>query len=180
MRRRSIPYAAMACGALALVGLGSLAAPQARASGEEAYLQRFAGQWSASGKVRENAQASNRQVSCALEGSSSDTGAAIRGTCRALGIFTRDISVELRFEPQTGRYSGVYNGSPAGPVQLSGTRSGNVLTLDATWPKEINGDRAATMIIRNPQPGRFTFLVVDRVEDGGPIETMTNLTVAAL
>jgi hypothetical protein len=175
MDRKPIPALAMA-----IFILGATGAYGDGSDGEKAYLSRFEGKWNATGKVRENAQASTKQVSCRLDGTNAGNSAAIRGTCRAHGIFTREIGVDLEFNSDTGRYTGVYIGSSAGPVRLSGTRSGTVLTLNATWPKPVNGDRSATMVIRNPGPGRFTFLVIDKVDGSGPIETMTNLNVAAL
>ena len=165
---------------IAILVSGVAAASGQDADGEKAYLSKFEGKWTATGNVRRNAKSSGNQVKCSMSGSTSATAAQLSGTCTAMAVFSRQISADLKFDPASGRYSGVYTGSAIGPARLSGTRNGDVLTLNVTWPKPVNGDTVATMIIRNSDPGRFTFLVVDRVDETGPIETMTNLTFAAL
>jgi hypothetical protein len=147
-------------------------------SGESAFLAGFTGTWNASGMVRRNAESSGNNVTCKMNGSHDQLSASFSGTCRAMAVFTRTISAELKVDPNTGRYTGVYTGSAIGPAQLSGTRSGNVITLNVTWPKPVNGDTAATMVIRSLGADRFTFLVADRVAPGGPVETMSNLTLS--
>lgn len=149
---------------------------QAEAASESSFLSRFQGQWHASGLVRRNARSDGNQVTCTMSGSHGASSVSIGGTCRAYLIFTREIRADLSYDPRTGRYSGTYVGSRIGPASLSGRRFGDTVTLAIRWPKPVNGDTQATMIIRSLGSDAFRFVVTDHVAPGGPVETMTDLT----
>lgn len=172
------PMSKMPLFAFAVVLAFSSAGPLRAQSGEAEYLSRFSGQWQASGLVRRNATSAPNKVSCKMAGNHRQNRAGVGGTCRAALIFKREISADLNYDPVNDRYTGVYKGSTIGPARLSGTRKGDVLTLNVRWPKPVNGDHHATMIINNPDRGAFSFIVIDKVAPDGPVEQMTNLTFA--
>ena len=154
----------------ALAGTPALAQSDAAAFGK-----RFDGSWSGGGTVRTSADSAERSVSCSVKGSSTATSVDVSGTCRAAVIVTRKIGASLTLDPATGRYTGTYTGSVIGPARLSGTRQGNRVNLVVTWPKAVNGDTTANMTITNAGDGRFSFVVTDRAEPGGPNVTVTRV-----
>lgn len=172
--RRPAVSGALLAAPLVVAGLG-LAAP---ALGGDVFLARFDGEWSGTGHVQPNAESAVHQVTCRTTGTSSPTALSVKGTCSAYLVFTREVAVDVRLDPVTGRYTGTYVGSPAGPAALSGVRSGNTLRLDIAWPKEINGDRTAHLAITSLGEGRFELTLTDQLEPGGPRETTTRLRFA--
>ena len=157
----------------------SLAVPILPAQADEAaFLSRFDGRWSGGGSMKPTARAPNVPLDCSAKG---DTGArtlSIGGKCSAL-ILSRNLSADLKFDPATGRYSGTYfTEGDAAPAALNGTRAGDALVLAVKWPKPVNGDSDATMIIRNEGQGKFSFTVRDAVEPGGATITTANFTLS--
>lgn len=144
----------------------------------DVFLARFDGEWSGSGHVQPNAESSTHKVTCRTSGSSSPTALSVKGTCSAYMVFTRNVAVDVKLDPASGRYTGTYVGSPAGPAALSGVRVGDTLRLDITWPKEINGDRSARLAITSLGEGRFELTLTDELEPGGKRETTTRLRFA--
>ena len=144
---------------------------------EAAFFTRFAGSFTGSGDVRRNARAGAHQVDCTLTGAPTASGITIAGECGA-SIFSRKVSAEIVFDPATGTYSGTYVGSSAGPARLWGKRRGDEVVLVITWPKLVNGDTKATMIIRNSGNGRLAISVIDAVHPGGPQAEVTNLALS--
>lgn len=153
----------------------ALAPSMASAQSTEAdYLKRFNGSFFGDGTVRTKASGSDHSVTCTVKGKTTATTASLNGTCRAAIIFSRKIGADLKVD-SSGRYTGTYIGSKIGPAQLNGTRTGNTLNLIVTWPKEVNGDKNATMTITNDGRGGFTFIVADRKTRGGPVVKTTSV-----
>ncbi len=164
--------------AAALAIAAPLTALAGTAIASDVFLARFDGEWSGSGHVQPNAESSTHQVTCRTSGSSSPTALSVKGTCSAYMVFTRNVAVDVRLDPASGRYTGTYIGSPAGPAALSGVRVGDTLKLDITWPKEINGDRSARLAITSLGEGRFELTLTDQLEPGGPRQATTRLSFA--
>ncbi|WP_185982773.1 hypothetical protein [Aureimonas mangrovi] len=134
------------------------------ASAEADYLTRFEGQFSGSGTVQRDVDPQPRRVSCQVNGTlPSETELDISGSCRAAVVFTRQIGAQIRYDPSSESFSGVYIGGATGPAQLSGGRlSGDTLTMTLTYPAPVFGDSTATMTIRAGSNG-FSFTVTDQV-----------------
>jgi hypothetical protein len=154
-----------------LLAVATFAAPLSLPSpghaAEADYLKRFSGSWSGSGTVQRDAAEDPNRVRCSMRGSPSENEVSISGTCRAAVVFSRKISADLRFDPGSKRYTGTYTGSVIGPAKLSGSRRGDAVVLTITWPKPVNGDRTATMTIRNDGGGQLGITVMDEAPDGG-------------
>ena len=152
------------------------AAGQATAQ-EDDFLARFAGSWSGSGTVQRNIDSDPAKVSCNLTGQGGGNSASVSGTCRAMAIFSRNIGIDLSYDPGSERYSGTYTGSRIGPARVSGKRSGDALNLTITWPKPVNGDTTAQMTIQNAGNGRLSVAVSDEAPGGGRVQT-TSMSLA--
>ena len=146
----------------------ALVAPEAE------FLSRFAGSFFGSGQIQRSATQSPNNVRCTLTGQASDSGIAISGKCRSF-IFSRRIGADIRYDRQTGRYSGVYVGAAMGPAQLAGRRRGDAVVLTVTWPEPVNGDTKATMTIVNPGDRSLLITVTDRLKVGGKAAEVTHL-----
>lgn len=156
----------------ALAAVLSLSATGAIA--QDAFNQRFSGQFSGTGTVLRPGEEQPRRVSCNVTGTGDEDSVGLDGTCRAAVIFSRAISADLRFDPRTNRYSGIYNGSKNGPAQLSGQRQGDTVRLAIAYRAPINGDRVAMMMLRSEGDRRFRITVVDKV--GGRDRETTDIT----
>ncbi len=150
-------------------------APQASAS-EAEFFGRFAGSFSGSGEVRRNASSSPNEVTCTVTGQPSENRIAITGRC-GVAMFSRQISADIRYDPATGRYSGVYVGAAVGPARLSGARHGDAVVLTITWPKPVNGDTNATMTIKNSGNRQLAITVTDEFQPGGAKAQVTQLAL---
>lgn len=171
--RFSLPrLAAFAVAAAATV---SLTLPAGAAEAD--FLSRFQGSFSGGGLVQRNAAEKPNQVTCTLTGHPTSTGVTMSGKCGAF-IFSRSIRADIRYDPASGRYSGVYEGSAIGPARLSGKRSGDAVVLTITWPKPVNGDTKATMTIRNDGSGRLAITVTDKIAPGGASAHVTQLALS--
>lgn len=155
--------------------VAAMASGAAFAASESGYLNRFGGEWSGSGVVQPNMNEGRHNVSCSAVGKASATSASIDGSCSAYLVFTRDVGASLTLDPETGQYTGTYVGSPIGPAQLAGSRQGNSLVLEMTWPKDVNGDRSSQMTITNTSETGFVIKIQDRLGKDGPVETTTAL-----
>ncbi len=155
---------------------GSIALPPQAAALETEFFDRFAGSFSGSGEVRRSANENPNQVQCTLTGRPSASGISISGKCGAF-IFSRDISADIRYDPATGRYSGVYVGAKIGPARLSGVRHGDAVVMTITWPKPVNGDTKATMTIRNAGNGKLAITVSDRPRPTAPEGEVTRIAL---
>ncbi len=144
---------------------------------ETNFLSRFEGKWSGGGSMKPTAKAPSVPLDCVANGNSSARTLSLGGKCSAL-ILSRVLSADLKYDPATNRYTGVYITAGDPPAALSGTRAGDALVLAVKWPKPVNGDSDATMIIRNAGQGKFSFTVRDAVEPGGPTVTTANFTLS--
>jgi hypothetical protein len=163
----------------ALIGLALGGLVASAHAGETDFLSRFAGSFAGSGQVMRNANEGANQVECTLTGQPSANGVSMAGQCGAF-IFSKSISADIRYDPASGRYSGVYNGSSIGPAALHGRRKGNAVVLTITWPEPVNGDTKATMTIHNSGNGRLAITITDKVAPGGPTAKVTSLALARL
>lgn len=136
-------------------------------------LDRLEGRWSGKGTIQRNLDASPTRVSCDMTGDASSGGFDLKGACRA-AIFTRPVGASLR---RSGNgYIGSYVGSRIGPASLSGRPTGDAVSLAIVWPREVNGDRNATMTIQSLGPDRFRITVTDRSPTTGRQVRTTDLT----
>jgi hypothetical protein len=162
----------LSCGLLMslwLVG-GSGAAP--------AVLDRYTGSFSASGTILEGPNANSHQVRCHFTASRQGAaGLSLRGTCRAYLIISRSVSVDLAWDPQSGRVTGTYTGSRVGTAQLTGRQMGADFDLTLQWPKPLYGDTTANMSVASLDPDRFRVVVMDRIGLNGPVRATTDLTL---
>lgn len=161
----------------ALAAAFSLTAAPALAQGADGdFLKQFGGAFAGSGGVRTAADSSPWNVKCKISGTSTATTVSLDGTCTAAAIVSRKIGADLKVDP-SGNYTGTYTGSKIGPAALSGRRKGDSVVLNVTWPKPVNGDTKATMIITTTGNG-FTFAVDDLNQPGGSTVRMTDIKLA--
>jgi hypothetical protein len=145
---------------------------------EADFLERFRGAWSGSGKVQREGTSQPRQVTCSVTGIPAENRISAQGSCRAVVIFSRPIGVDLAYNPGSGTYSGTYTGSQIGPARLSGSRKGDVVNLRIEWPRPVNGDTQAAMVIRNDGQGRLRITVADNLIPGGPVQQTSEIVLA--
>ena len=146
-------------------------------AGEADFQKRFSASWSGGGQVLRDADRDPKpaKVACSLDGSSGGDAIEVSGTCRAYLLFARPFAARVRFDPSSGRYTGIYSGAPSGPAQLSGMRRGDTLDLTITWAKPVNGDRTAWLTIRN-DGRRLAVRLTDQAK--GRMVTTTDLVFA--
>ncbi len=158
-----------------VAGGAATAAPGRQAALATEFLSRFQGAWKGSGFVV-HPIAGRQNVRCDFHGTSSGNSVSIDGTCRAMLLFSRHLSADLTFSPATGRYSGIYRGAKVGPARLDGLRQGDSLRLTVTWPKPVNGDTTAEMIISNAGKGDFRLEMLDSVRPGTATQMTTDVS----
>lgn len=142
---------------------------------ESDFLERFAGPWNGTGLVQRNPDADPQKVNCSLDGARTANRITIAGTCRAYLVFSRKVSAEILFDPETDRYVGTYIGSKVGPASLTGRRNGDAVDLTVLWPRPVHGDREARMRIQNGGDGSLRILVTDDYGKGE--ETVTDVSL---
>ena len=145
---------------------------------ETAFLERFRGTWAGSGKVQREGTSQPRQVTCSVTGNLAGNRISAQGTCRAVVIFSRPIGVDLASDPRSGTYRGIYTGSGIGPARLIGTRRGDAVNLRIEWPRPVNGDTQAAMVIRNDGQGQLRITVADNLTPGGPVQQTSEIVLA--
>lgn len=150
----------MGCGA---VGATMLASPVASAS----FMDALEGSWRGAGTALV-APVGNISARCTLDVSVTGGKSAFDGVCRK-GPFRRSLSLQLTSRDGV-TYSGTYDGTRAGAARLTGRRDGDTLSLTITWPKPVNGDRTATLVLKNRSGGRLQQRVFDIV-DGSTVVT---------
>ena len=136
---------------------------------ESDFLERFRGDWSGSGKVQRDGGSQPRHVTCSIMGRPTENRISAQGSCRAYLIFVRPVAIDVTYDPRSGTYHGTYTGARIGPARLSGTRSGDTLNLRIEWPRPVNGDTQAAMVIQNDGRGILRMTVADNLTPGGPI-----------
>lgn len=145
---------------------------------ETEFLERFRGNWAGSGKVQREGTSQPRQVTCSVVGNPVENRISAQGSCRAALVFSRSIGVDLVYDPRSGTYRGTYTGSRIGPARLTGTRTGDAVTLQIEWPRPVNGDTQAAMIIRNDGRGTLRITVADNLTPGGPTQRTSEISLA--
>jgi len=153
------------------IGLLSSAANAAEAG----YLDLFNGAWAGSGTVVKGSLP--WQVSCHATGEPSLNRIVIKGDCN-VAIISVAIAADITYDPATDRYSGTYIGAKVGPAHLSGKRSGSIVNLAITWPKPVNGDTRARMVIENDGHGSLRIMVSDNVAPGGPEQRTSDIVLS--
>ncbi|GAU80310.1 hypothetical protein BIWAKO_00196 [Bosea sp. BIWAKO-01] len=148
--------------------LAAFACNPARAA-ESDFLERFRGDWSGSGKVQRDGGSQPRHVTCSIMGRPTDNRISAQGSCRAYLIFVRPVAIDVTYDPRSGTYRGTYTGARIGPARLSGTRSGDALNFRIEWPRPVNGDTQAAMVIQNDGRGILRITILDNLTPGGPI-----------
>jgi hypothetical protein len=169
-RPRRVASAALLCAAT------SLPVPAASAA-EADFLDRFRGRWSGSGTVQREGRSPPRQVTCSVTGYPDENRLSIQGTCRAAVVFSRPVGADLTYDPRSGTYSGTYTGSRIGPARLTGSRSGDAVNLRIDWPRPVNGDTQAAMVIRNDGRGGLRLTVADNLSPGGPVQQTSEIVL---
>ena len=107
-------------------------------------------------------------------------GLSLRGTCWAYLIISRSVSVDLDWNPQSGRVTGTYTGSRVGTAQLTGRQIGAGFDLTIQWPKPLYGDTIAKLTVAPVDQDRFRVVVMDRIGVNGPVRATTDLTLVRL
>jgi hypothetical protein len=143
-----------------------------------AVLDRYAGSFVGSGTILEGPNADSHRVRCRFTASRQGaTGLSFRGACRAHLVISRSISVDLTWDPQSGRVTGTYTGSRVGKAQLTGKQMGADLDLTITWPKPLYGDTTANLRVDSVDADRFRIVVMDRIGVNGLVRATTELTL---
>jgi hypothetical protein len=150
-------------------------APFTAQAAEGEYIDRFGGNWSGTGTLIKGAIPF--QVNCRAAGAPETNRITIEGDC-SLAIASVRIAADITFDPKTGRYSGTYIGAKVGPARVSGMRDGDVVRLVITWPKPVQGDTRASMIIENAGEGRLRIVINDNVLLGGPEQRTSDMSLA--
>ena len=167
---RCVASAALLCAAAGL--------PVRAASAAEAdFLDRFRGRWSGSGTVQREGGSPPRQVTCQVTGYPDENRLSIQGTCRAAVVFSRPVGADLTYDPRSGTYSGTYTGARIGPARLTGSRSGDAVNLRIDWPRPVNGDTQAALVIRNDGRGGLRLTVADNLSPGGPVQQTSEIVL---
>lgn len=124
------------------------------------FLNSLAGDWSGSGMVLTRIGGTKVNVSCNLKSDTSATTVAMNGSCRGLAVITRSFTARVKAAGQ--RYTGNYTGPSGQPSRLVGSRKGDALNFDVTWPRITNGDRSANMMIEKLGQNGLRLQTVDR------------------
>jgi hypothetical protein len=145
-------------------------------AGEIKYVSLFDGSWSGSGMIVRNG--TSLEVSCRAQGQALGNHLSFAGDC-SLGFVSMKIAADIRYDPTSGRYVGSYLGDPVGVAGVSGKRSGDVVNFDITWPKIVNGDTRARMMIVNSGGGSLRIVVFDNVAPGGREQWTSDLRLSS-
>jgi hypothetical protein len=147
-------------------------APQAIEAGEGDYIGLFAGLWSGTGMVLNDAKP--WQVNCQAVGQPGINHLIITGSCHVF-VVSVDITADVTYDPKSGRYSGTYTGGDMA-ARISGKRSGDTVDFTMTWARPINndGDTHARMTIVNSGRGNLR-IMIDNLKSKGPEERSSDL-----
>jgi hypothetical protein len=143
---------------------------------QDAFIERFTGQWSGGGPYKRTGRTPAVNIKCMLAGNRSGNRIQVGGTCRAAIVVKRTIAMDVTYDPTSDSYSGTYKGEMDGLAKLSGKREGDSVVFQVAWPEVLNGDRAATMTIGSSGDGAMHLRMSDRTSADGPVEVMWDLT----
>ncbi|MBV9858954.1 MAG: hypothetical protein JO038_02455 [Alphaproteobacteria bacterium] len=150
------------------------ASATAGAATGDAYLQRFVGNWKGGGTALLSVYLPAWRVDCDLASARAPNSVRVYGSCR-LSLFSflsKRIDTTLFYNPPTDSYSGTYSVNDGPPAVMSGRLAGDVLTLDVTWPKPVNGHLKAVIRTTNDGLGHLSLTSIDPLgTDGTPLTT---------
>ncbi|WMS43272.1 hypothetical protein RDV64_02385 [Acuticoccus sp. MNP-M23] len=148
--------------ALALTATAALA--------ETPTITDITGTWTGTGFVQKNEKSKPMNVKCEVEGAQSGDEVSFDGYCRAMIIVKRAIGAQLVRSGDT--YTGTYTGSDAGVAKLDGGEpKPGLLDLEMQFPRDVNGDAVARMVIETPSEDSFTIRTTDMMESGVEVVT---------
>lgn len=150
-----------------------LSAP-AKAADGAAYLQRFAANWTGGGTATLTFLLPSWRVNCDLASSKNQNSFRLNGSCRLtlLQFLSKKIDTTLNYNPGTNAYSGTYSVDDGPPAIMAGSLSGDLLTLNVTWPEPVNGHLKAIIRLTNDGLGHMSLTSVDPLgRDGTPLTT---------
>ena len=130
------------------------------AASEADFLQSLSGSWTGEGSARRTADSDPIGINCQVTSNADADSFSFDGSCRALAIIRQTISAELT-NPGGTSYEGVYVGPKGGQSALSGSRQGDTIDLQVAWAQEVNGDNAARMQVRMPDPDTMIIRTID-------------------
>ncbi len=140
--------------------LSALSAAVPARADESAFLKSLAGNWTGGGTVVTRIGRPAVNVDCKLRSNAGAASVAMQGNCKALMLFRRPISAELK--ARGARYSGVYIGPSGRHSTLSGARKGSTISLAVRWSRLVNGDRQAEMTIQKIGDNGLRLRTIDR------------------
>ena len=128
------------------------------------------GTWTGTGYVQKDENSRKINVKCEIEGEQDGADISFEGACRAMLIMKRAIGAKLK---QVGEgFVGTYKGADAGIAELDGGRpTPDKMVLQMRFPREVNGDDVAEMIIDHPEVDAFTITTTDVMSSGVEIVT---------
>lgn len=142
---------------------------------ESTFLRTLDGDWIGEGSVRLRTHRDPISVSCDFTSTGEGSELSVDGRCRALSVFSRNISANLA--AQGSSYSGVYVGAGTGQAGLKGTRNGQAINLTVTWARTVNGDREARMTLEKLNQNAMRLTTVDRDPETGRNVTTSTITL---
>jgi hypothetical protein len=166
----------IAFGTILAVATATLAPPAIQA-GEGDYIGLFAGLWTGTGMVLNDAKP--WQVDCKAVGQPGINHLMMKGTCSVF-VISVPITADISYDPKTGRYTGTYAGGDM-TAKINGKRRGDTVDFTMTWAKPINpeGDVSARMTIVNSGKGDLR-IMIDNLKKNGPEERASDLRLTQL
>ena len=150
-------------------------APAAQAA-EAEFLKSLEGNWTGKGTVKVRADSKPMNVSCTFASDTTDTSLRLDGNCRALAVFSRAITADLK--TTGGNYRGSYVGAGTGTAGLNGKRSGNSINLGIRWAKVVNGDKVAMMTIEKVGANGMRLTTTDKHPETGANIVTSQITLS--
>ncbi|MDP3897546.1 MAG: hypothetical protein Q8Q62_12800 [Mesorhizobium sp.] len=158
-----------------LVVASVFASAHAAQATEAEFLKSLQGNWSGKGTVKVRADSKPMNVTCTFASDTTDASLSLDGKCRALAVFSRAISADLK--TTGGNYRGSYVGAGTGTAGLNGSRSGNSINLGIKWAKEVNGDRVAQMTIEKMGENGMRLTTTDQHPETGASIVTSQITL---
>lgn len=148
----------------------ALALSATAALAETPTISDISGTWAGTGFVQKNEKSRPMNVKCEVEGAQSGDDLSFDGYCRAMIVVKRAIGASLVRKGDT--YTGTYTGSDVGIAQLDGTEpQPGKLDLKMLFPRDVNGDSVARMMIETPSEDSFIIRTTDMMESGVEVVT---------
>lgn len=125
-----------------------LAQQRSVASQETAFLRSFKGQFTGTGKLQRAGGASHT-LNCKLNGDHQGAQVVLNGSCSAALVFSTSVRIEIRYDPGSRRYEGVFREGKGTVAALAGARQGQTLSFSFTeTPESVRPDPPARLSIR--------------------------------